>query len=1589
MQNAIPVAQGLYHPQFEHDACGIGAVVNIAGRRDHAIVERAKQVLLNLMHRGAAGADESTGDGAGILLQIPHAFFRAAAEASGFGLPEQGRYGIAMLFLPREEEARRRCEAILAQAAAEEGFKLLGLRDVPADNRTLGDLARASEPVIRQAFIDGAGREGEDLERRLYVVRKRVERRAAETLGPAADQFYIPSMSCRTIVYKGMFLAPQLFAYYPDLSDPRVETALAIVHQRYSTNTFPSWRLAQPFRMIAHNGEINTLRGNANRLQAREKTMSCPALVEDISELFPILQPGGSDSACFDNAMELLVRAGRSAPHALMMMIPEAFGPRYYISTDKRAFYEYHAAIMEPWDGPAAMLFTDGRLVGGTLDRNGLRPCRYVVTTDGLVVLSSEVGVVDFPPEQIQQKGRLQPGRMFLVDTEEGRIVMDNEIKGKISRQKPYRRWLEENRIELRGLFEPSRPTRIDPKNLAERLRCFGYTREELRMIVGPMAADSQEPVGSMGNDAPLAVLSDRPKLLFDYFRQLFAQVTNPPIDPLREGLVMSLMSFTGRQRNLLDETPEHCRQLKLQHPILTIEDMERLRSAGRDDFKVTTLPALFPVDAPDPARALTRAIDEMTAAAERAIADGASLLILSDRDVSAKRAPIPSLLAVAAVHHGLLKRRLRGQVGLVLESGEPREVMHFCLLCGYGANAVNPYMAIEALHQLHADGDLPRKIHIDQLVDQYVTAVKKGILKTISKMGISTLRSYHAAQQFEAVGLNRALVDRYFTGTPSRIEGCGLDAIAEETLRRHRDAFTPRPPGALELDYGGEYHFRRDGEKHLWNPKTVVSLQRAVRNDDPAAYREYAEAVNDQSRDLMTLRGLFEFTPAEAVPLEEVEPTSEIVKRFYTGAMSHGSISREAHETLAIAMNRLGANSNTGEGGEDPLRYRPLPNGDSLNCGVKQVASGRFGVTIEYLAHARIIQIKMAQGAKPGEGGQLPAHKVTEEIARLRHSTPGVSLISPPPHHDIYSIEDLAQLIYDLKCANPDAMVSVKLVSEVGVGTIAAGVAKGNADEVLISGHDGGTGASPLSSIKHAGTPWELGLAETQQTLMLNGLRDRIIVQVDGQIKTGRDVIVGALLGAERFGFGTSALVALGCLLMRKCHLGACPVGIAAQDMNLRCRFTGKPEHLERFFLFVAEDVRQLMAQLGFRRFDEMIGRVDRLRCREAIEHWKARGLDFSAVFAQPVLPSVCPPRRIRPQHADRADHLDWKILEALGPAFDNVARLPSTVENPGAQTPPAEENPGAQPPSAVENISNRTAPSRPGAAVLHVSLPIRNVHRAVGTILSHRIVKSRGGAGLPDGSIEVLLTGSAGQSFGAFLIGGVTLRLIGEANDYLGKGLSGGRIVVQTPPGSPFDPTHNVIAGNTLLYGATSGEAFINGLAGERFAVRNSGATAVVEGVGDHGCEYMTGGVVVVLGQTGRNFAAGMSGGVAYVLDEHQLFDTLCNLDMVDLETIHRPEDQQMLRDLIARHLHWTGSAQARRILDNWREMSGKFVKVMPIDYRKALERLREQEAVRGDQIAATEEVFRGDVGRGAGDGGIGRFGIETRRAGGVSPL
>ncbi|MHC5060578.1 MAG: glutamate synthase large subunit [Planctomycetota bacterium] len=1511
--------QGLYESRREHDACGIGAVVNISGEPAHSIIEYGKEILVNLHHRGAAGADEVTGDGAGILLQIPHKFFLAESKKSGFSLGEPTQYGVGVVFSSKDAKLAAECDKVLEKAVSHYGLKVLGWREVPVYRDCLGPIALSAEPTIKQVFVDGAGLEPELFERKLYLARKRAERLVTEKLGNAGRDFYIASLSCRTICYKGMFMAWQLFSYYPDLTEESVESALAVVHQRYSTNTLANWQLAQPFRSIAHNGEINTLSGNRNFALSRESKMESELLGDDIGDIFPVLDPTASDSACFDSMLELLVRSGRSVPHSMMMMIPEAFGLKYHISTYKRAFYEYHASIMEPWDGPAAMVFTDGQILGGLLDRNGLRPCRYLVTTDGLAIIASEAGVVEFPPEKIQRKGRLRPGRMFLVDTNQGRIISDNEIKSKIARQKPYRRWLEENRIELRGLFDSPKLVKSDSATVFTRMRAFGYTAEELKMVLAPMAAHGQEPVGSMGDDTPLAVLSDRPRLLFGYFKQLFAQVTNPAIDPLREGLVMSLMMFMGKRRNILTESPLHCRQLKLPHPVLTNEDIERLLTVSRDDFKVGTISALFDADTDHPAQSLRKGLDNLVAAARQAIEEGASLIIISDREIGKTKAAIPSLLATSAVHHGLINCGLRSEAGLIVQSGEPREVMHFCLLCGYGANAVNPYMAFEALDELNRQGELPEKMEPTRIADNFIAAIKKGILKTMSKMGISTLRSYHAAQLFEAIGLNRDFVDKYFTQTTSRIGGIGLEQIAAEAIGRHKAAFETPAPGSLELDFGGDYCYRTDGENHLWNPTTVSKLQHAVKYDDPKAYAEYSEAVNKQAEKICTLRGLFEFTPGREIPVDDVEPADKIVTRFCTGAMSHGSISKETHECLAIAMNRIGGMSNTGEGGEDPSRYEPEPNGDSKNCAIKQIASGRFGVTINYLANAKELQIKIAQGAKPGEGGQLPGHKVTPEIAAMRHSTPGVTLISPPPHHDIYSIEDLAQLIYDLKCSNPGAKVSVKLVAEVGVGTIAAGVAKGNADEVLISGNDGGTGASPLSSIKHTGCPWELGLAETQQVLVMNGLRNRIRVQTDGQLKTGRDVVIAAMLGAEQFGFGTSALVTLGCTLLRKCHEGACIFGIATQDPELRKRFAGKPEYIERFMYFIAQEVRQIMARLGFRKFEDMIGRVDRLQMRKAIEHWKAKGLDFSTILYQPQSTNPEAMRQTQQQPCKTDAHLDWKLLEQAAPAINNKIR------------------------TAIE-------------------MPVRNTNRTVGTILSNRIVKKHGPEGLDDDTLDITFHGSAGQSFGAFLAPGVTLRLIGESNDYLGKGLSGGRIVVKTPAESPLVAHENIIVGNTLLYGATAGEVFVNGQAGERFAVRNSGATGIVEGVGDHCCEYMTGGTVVVLGRTGCNFAAGMSGGTAYVLDEMQLFDTLCNLDMVDLETVWRTEDKNVLKDLIQQHIEWTGSDRAKEILEAWPNMVGKFVKVIPIDYRKALERMRASEQRDTETTPATEEVFHG---------------------------
>jgi len=1520
---APPPQQGLYDPRFEHDACGIGAVANIDGKREFRIIELAKQVLVNLSHRGAAGADEVSGDGAGILLQIPHDLFVQECEKLGFSLAEiePESYGVGQYFAPNDAGIRASCEGIFAQAVEDCGLRVLGWREVPRDNSCIAGTALAAEPQVKQVFVDGCGLRGAELERKLYQVRKRCQNFVVEKFGERAEEFYICSLSCRTICYKGMLMADQLFKYYDDLSNPKACTAIAVVHQRYSTNTFPSWKLAQPFRCIAHNGEINTLRGNVNQFRSCEPKMSSELLGDAMEDIIPVIEPGLSDSATFDNVLELLSMAGRSMPHAMMAMIPEAFGESYHISTDKRAFYEYHASFLSPWDGPAAVVFTDGNLVGGTLDRNGLRPARYTITHDGVVVIASETGVIDFAPSEIRQKGRLQPGKMFLVDTQQGRIVTDNEVKSKIVRQRPYRRWLKDNRMELRGLFDAAHPLPKDSEEIQRDQRLFGYTREELQRILVPMAVNSQEPVGSMGDDAAPAVLSEQPLNLFSYFKQMFAQVTNPPIDPLREGLVMSLMAYTGRDSNLLDETPEHCRQLKLPHPILTNEDLLRLRTVEMKGFKIVTLDSLFDVNA-----TLEEGLQSLTAQAKEAAREGASLLVLSDRKHSEKHLPIPALLAGSAVHQALLEEGLRGGTGLIIESGEPRDVMHFCLLCGYGINAINPYLAFESLTELQKTGDIAPDIDPTRLVDGYIAAVKKGMLKVMSKMGISCLRSYHDSGLFEAIGLAPEFVAKYFPGTSSRIGGIGIEEITAESHKRHKKAYEKVPAAQLPLEYGGEYHYRKNERKHNWTPEGVANLQQAVRQDDPAAYKKFAGEMNNQNRQFGTLRGLLTFSKSSNPPIgiDEVEPASEIVKRFCTGAMSHGSISSEAHEAMAIAMNRLGAMSNTGEGGEDTARYTPEANGDSKNCAIKQVASGRFGVTLNYLSRAKEIQIKMAQGAKPGEGGHLPGEKVTEAIAKLRYSTPGVSLISPPPHHDIYSIEDLAQLIYDLKCSNPGVKVSVKLVAEVGVGTIAAGVAKGNADEVLISGGDGGSGATPFSSIKYAGIPWELGLAETQQTLVLNGLRDRIRVQTDGQLRTGRDVVIAAMLGAEQFGFGTSALVALGCLLMRKCHLGTCPAGIATQKECLRKRFIGKPEHVERYMLFIAEEVREIMAELGIGRFEELVGRVEGLEMQEAIEFWKAKGLDFSKMLTKP---TVTDPEKLRltsEQEDKHADHIDWGV----------ISEIEEKQKDGDEKTP--------------EKIT--------------LQRDVHNTDRTVGAILSNHLIKKYGEEGLADDTVTLQMKGSAGQSFGAFLTKGVTLHLVGDTNDYLGKGLSGGRVIVQKPPEASYYAAENIAVGNTLLYGATSGEVFVNGVAGERFAVRNSGVTAVVEGVGDHGCEYMTGGTVVVLGQAGRNFAAGMSGGIAYVLDQHQLFDTLCNLDMVDLETVWQPDDVKRLTDLIQRHWEYTKSRRAREILDAMPEMAAQFVKVMPIEYKKALRRMAQQHARSEASAPATEEVYNG---------------------------
>ena len=1501
-----PAKQGLYDPQFERAACGVGLIANIKGVKSHSIITQGLEALINLGHRGACGADPETGDGAGILIQMPHEFFVGECTQLGIELPERGQYGVGVVFLPQDQDQRRACEAIIENVVSEEGQRFLGWRDVPVSPDAIGTLGAQVRPTIRQFFV-GLLRDSQDplpLELRLYIIRKRISRAVDDAGMQDGDDFYICSLSSNRIVYKGLIMAQQLEHFYHDLSVEAMVTSFAMVHSRFSTNTLGSWKLAHPYRLIIHNGEINTLRGNINWMAAREAMFESPSMGDEVKKLLPIIAPHQSDTATFDNALELLLATGRSLPHAMMMMIPEAWAEHIPMDQEKKDFYEYHSCLMEPWDGPALIIGTDGTKVCAILDRNGLRPCRYLVTTDDILVMASETGVLDVPPENVLFKSRIQPGRMFLLDTEQGRIVDDAEIKAQLSSQQPYGRWLRDNKVTLDDLQEPSQVHGPHLDTLPDRQKAFGYTLEDLRMLMEPMAMTGAEPVGSMGNDAPLAVLSDQSPLLFTYFKQLFAQVSNPPLDAIREELVTSVETFIGPEGNLFTETPEHCNQLKISEPVLTNRELEKIRAINRGKLRTRTLSTLFKPH--DGRGALRRAMDALCAQASRAVREGYSILVLSDRGVDRRHAPIPSLLATAGVHHHLIREGTRTKVGLVVESGEPREVAQFALLFGYGAGAVNPYLAYETLAHMVEE-------QLDQAISDYKTAeenfiraVHKGVVKVMSKMGISTLQSYQGAQIFEAVGLNQDLIERYFTWTVSRIGGIGLDGIEEECRRRHAFAYLePLVSGNGDLRAGGQYQWRHNGEYHMWNPDSIAKLQYAARSNDADSFQEFADYMDGENRRLCTIRGLLELKKLdEPIPIDDVEPVAEIVKRFATGAISLGSISREAHETMAIAMNRIGARSNTGEGGEDHNRYTLDPSGDSRNSAMKQVASGRFGVTATYLANATDLQIKMAQGSKPGEGGQLPGHKVDEYIGWVRNSTPGVELISPPPHHDIYSIEDLTQLIHDLKNSNPQARIHVKLVAEAGVGTIAAGVSKGHGDVVLISGDSGGTGASPESSIKYAGLPWELGVAETQQVLVMNDLRGRIVVQTDGQLKTGRDVAIACLLGAEEFGLATAPLIALGCIMLRKCHLNTCSVGIATQDPELRKKFAGQPENVINYFFFVAQQFRQTMAEMGFRTVNEMVGRVDRLDARKAIGLWKAKGLDFSNLLHMPKVPDG-----VATYCCQEQDHGLWKALDH------------GLIE------------------ASRDAIENKTP--------VNLELPIRNSNRTVGTTLSYEVAKRYGQEGLPEDTIQVNVKGSAGQSFAAFMANGVTMNLEGDANDYFCKGLSGGKVIVTPPAESTFVPEENIIIGNVALYGATRGKVFIRGIAGERFAVRNSGAEAVVEGVGDHGCEYMTHGAVAVLGPTGRNFAAGMSGGVAYIFDEEGRFQSLCNMGMVDLEDVEAEEDRATLRRLLQDHLRYTGSANAERILAAWDEMLPKFVKIMPRDYKRILVERERKEA------------------------------------------
>jgi glutamate synthase (ferredoxin) len=1526
--NQLPPKQGLYDPQFERDACGVGFIVHMKGKQSHAIVEQALTILVNLNHRGACGCETNTGDGAGILLQVPHKFLKKVAAAENINLPDAGQYGVGTIYCSPNAAVRERSRQLFEKIVAEEGQKVLGWRDVPTDNSSLGNTAKASEPFVRQVFIQRAADLADEtaFDRKLYVIRKRSQHEIRAT---QVDPYWYPSsLSCRTIVYKGMLMPAQVGQYYPDLQDSDLESALALVHSRFSTNTFPSWERSHPYRYIAHNGEINTLRGNINWMYARQSLFESELFGEDLEKLKPVINMDGSDSMIFDNVLELLTLAGRSLPHAVMMMIPEPWTAHESMSEEKKAFYKYHSCLMEPWDGPASIAFTDGTTIGAVLDRNGLRPSRYYVTKDDLVIMASEAGVLPIAPERVASKGRLEPGRMFLVDMAQGRIIADAEIKQQIVTAHPYQDWLEKHMVALAGIVgahsrAPLQDNSI-PSPLIQRQMAFGYTFEELRLLLTPMAKDGVEAVGAMGADTPLAVLSDRPKLLYDYFQQLFAQVTNPPIDSIREEIITSAETTIGSERNLLKPEPESCRLIELKTPILSNEELAKLKYIDEENFTSVTIPILF--NPKDGAKGLETALDEICDRADKAIASGVNIIILSDRGVDRDRAPIPALLAVSGLHHHLIRNGTRTRVGIVLESGEPREVHHYAVLLGYGCGAINPYLAFETIESLIQQGSL-LDIDFKTACKNYVKAATKGVIKVASKIGISTLQSYRGAQIFESIGLNQSVIDKYFTWTASRIEGADIEVLAKEAILRHNSAFPDRPSNGHTLDVGGEYQWRKEGEAHLFSPQTIHTLQKAVREGNYDSYKQYAKLVNEQNQQYFTLRGLLQFKSRQPVPIEEVEPIEAIMKRFKTGAMSYGSISKEAHETLAIAMNRIGGKSNTGEGGEDPERYTwTNDRGDSKNSAIKQVASGRFGVTSLYLSQAKELQIKMAQGAKPGEGGQLPGRKVYPWIAKVRYSTPGVGLISPPPHHDIYSIEDLAELIHDLKNANREARVSVKLVSEVGVGTIAAGVAKAHADVVLISGFDGGTGASPQTSIKHAGLPWELGLAETHQTLVLNNLRSRIVVETDGQMKTGRDVVVAALLGAEEFGFSTAPLVSLGCIMMRVCHLNTCPVGVATQDPQLRQNFTGDPEHAVNFMKFIAQEVREIMAQLGFRTLNEMVGRTEVLEPKQAIDHWKAKGIDLSKILYQPQVGEEVGRYCQIPQDHGLEQSLDMTVLLDL-----------------------CQE--------AIEQ-------GKPVKA----TLPIKNINRVVGTILGNEITK-RHWDGLPEDTVRLHFQGSAGQSFGAFVPKGVTLELEGDANDYLGKGLSGGKIVVYPPVGSTFIPEENIIIGNVAFYGATSGEAYISGVAGERFCVRNSGVATVVEGVGDHGCEYMTGGKVVVLGATGRNFAAGMSGGIAYILDEKGDFATRCNTQMVGLERLEDPEEIAIVRQMVQNHADYTNSQKAKQVLANWEASIPQFVKVMPRDYKRVLQAIKQALAsgLSGDDAltAAFEENAR-DVSR-----------------------